>query len=501
MADYYAVLGIERGASASQVEAAFSSRMMDSGPFPRKDIVRAYTVLSNPQKRAVYDAALPDEGQDISSASAPDASPRPSVTGKAAAGFSFEIRKEKSFSPPSALSRDSSQSVKKSVSCPVCGASLAGPDASDVVRRSALLNHLVSAKVSGGHEMDYSSACGMADKIVPEFSWSAAGKAEGRPSQTPSPSSSPSWGTEERLPEGSFSAKLVLLALAALGVYMLWGRLSALYHSFARNEPSASIEGRAAASSSRMIAEHGMVFIPPGTFIMGASGGKADFPDEMPPHEVFVSGFQIDAREVTYGDFSVFVDSISFVTSAELAGAGIVYDGAGDMKVVQGANWRNPAGDGATVADMAKMPVVQVSWNDAAAYCSWAGKRLPTEAEWERAATYSYFSRNLRPDASAASSWFADTGASSLMPVGSRQPDSTGLYDMFGNAAEWTADYYSPDYYGRSPRENPKGPSAGDSRVIRGGAYWQYLAAFTPHRRAHAPQQSSSSFSGFRCAK
>jgi len=496
MADYYAVLGIDRGASSAQVEAAFSSRMMDSGSFQRKDIVRAYAVLSNPQKRAAYDASLPLEEHAAPAPSAPKEPPSPLISGKIGAGFSFSVVKEKSFSPPSSQSRDAVSSGKKPISCPVCGAVISGAEAGDIVRRSALLNHLVSAKVSGGHEMDYSSACAMADKIVPEFSWSAARGSAAQPSRADSVTSSPSWGTEDHPQDGSFSAKLVLLVLAALAVYMLWGRLSALYSSFLPSRPAPS-----AVSSEQKTAAPGMVFIPPGTFMMGASGGKADFPDEMPAHEVFVQGFQIDAREVTYGDFAVFADSISFMTSAELAGAGIVYDGVGDMKAVPGASWRNPAGDGAAPEDREKLPVVQVSWNDAAAYCSWAGKRLPTEAEWERAATYASVSHNLRPEAPAASSWFADTGAASLMPAGSRPPDSSGLYDMFGNASEWTADYFSPDYYSRSPKENPRGPSAGDSRVIRGGAYWQYLAAFTPQRRAHAPQQSSSSFSGFRCAR
>lgn len=493
MSNYYEILGIGRFASASQVEAAFGAKMANPGVFQRKDIVRAYGVLSSPQKRAAYDASLPllSDNEPVPS---PSPAQPPSPSG-GSAGFSFAVKRNKEMSVSFDARMPSVSGSRRSVVCPVCKAEVAPAEASEVVRRSALLNHLTSAKVSGGHEMDYALACKTVDGIIPEFSWASASLKSSNPAVVPAAQpSQPVWQAPRQ--QGSRFAQLMLLGCAAFALYMLWGRLSALFSPLSiKTEPGA---GGKQSSASPVLP--GMVLIPSGSFMMGSSGQNA-LPDEMPAHQVFVSSFAIDAKEVTAGQFAVFAASASFVTTAEQLGGGVVYDGKGGFSAVTTASWRDPAGEGIAVEGWENLPVVQVSWHDASAYCAWAGKRLPTEAEWERAATYAAYSSNLRPEATAATSWFADTGATALIPAGSRAPDGAGLYDMFGNAGEWTADRYSPLYYAQSPRENPRGPEAGEKRVIRGGSFWQYLAAFTPARRAQAQESFSGSFVGFRCVK
>lgn len=489
MSNYYEILGIGRFASSSQVEAAFGAKMANPGVFQRKDIVRAYGVLSNPQKRAAYDAALPlPSAEDPAPSLAPE---QPPFRAEGAAGFSFAVKRNKEMSSSFDARTPAVSGARRSVVCPVCKAEVAPAEASEVVRRSALLNHLTSAKVSGGHEMDSVLACKTVDGIIPEFSWASAARKSAAPAAQ---QAQPVWQAPRQ--QGSLFAQLMLLGCAAFALYMLWGRLSAMF-----SPPSIKPEpGAGGKQSSASPVLPGMVLIPSGSFMMGSSGQNA-LPDEMPAHQVFVSSFAIDAKEVTAGQFAVFAASASFVTTAEQLGGGVVYDGKGGFSAVTTANWRDPAGDGIVVEGWENLPVVQVSWHDASAYCAWAGKRLPAEAEWERAATYAAYSSNLRPEATAAISWFADTGATALIPAGSRAPDGAGLYDMFGNAGEWTADRYSPLYFAQSPRENPRGPEAGEKRVIRGGSFWQYLAAFTPARRAQAQESFSGSFVGFRCVK
>ncbi len=191
----------------------------------------------------------------------------------------------------------------------------------------------------------------------------------------------------------------------------------------------------------------GMVAIPGGRFAMGAEGDEGD----SPLHQVELSAFFLDAREVTCADYQRFCAA----TERDLP----MFWGMADFHCG---------------ADFPDHPVVGVSWSDAQAYARWAGKRLPTEAEWE------YAARGGRAEASYAIgdtlsgelANYAKTTPRGTRKVGSYAPNPYGLYDMTGNVVEWTADYYDWDYYGESPPLNPAGPAKGKFRAIRGGGWF-----------------------------
>ncbi|MFO0956733.1 MAG: formylglycine-generating enzyme family protein [Isosphaeraceae bacterium] len=293
----------------------------------------------------------------------------------------------------------------------------------------------------------------------------------------------------------------------------------------------------------------GMVWIPAGTFLMG----DESFADAQPVHEVQLDGFWLDETEVTNAQFARFVDQTGYVTVAELppdprdfppdvprdklVPGSIVYkkpngpvslnDPLSWWEYVPGANWKHPEGPGSSIEGKADHPVVHVCWEDAAEYARWAGKRLPTEAEFEYAwrggkvgARYSW-GNELRPQGKCmANTWqgefpsqnLAEDGYTTTSPVKSFPPNGYGLYDMAGNVWEWCEDWYRPDTYARSPRRNPRGPGDSDDpdepgiskRVQRGGSFQcaeNYCTRYLVASRGKGEPKSAAWHIGFRCAR
>jgi len=227
-----------------------------------------------------------------------------------------------------------------------------------------------------------------------------------------------------------------------------------------------------------------MVLIPAGSFKMGDS--KND-PEEWmersrPVHTVQLDAFYMDVHEVTVGQFREFVDQ-----------SGYEYGGSWD-EIAQYS-----PGD--------EYPMIKVNWNDVVSYCKWAGKRLPTEAEWEYAARggligkrYPWGDEITHDDAN-----YSGTGGKDkwdrCAPVGSFEPNGYGLYDMAGNVWEWCADWYDEDYYSNLEVLNPQGPSSssGNTRVIRGGA-WS-CSSYYRHVACRCPRYPNNRYyyGGFRC--
>ena len=212
-----------------------------------------------------------------------------------------------------------------------------------------------------------------------------------------------------------------------------------------------------------------MVLVPGGTYTMGTDGG---FPDQQPRHEVALDPFYMDIHEVTNKQYQRFLKD---------------------------TGRRNPDFWFPEI-DLPDEPVVGVSWNDAAAYAAWAGKRLPTEAEWAYAARGGTLERKY-PWGDSFDPSFANVGSFGISPVKSFRPNDYGLYDMIGNVWEWCSDWYSQEYYGESPRENPPGPSGGKYKVLRGWA-WYCAPDQVKVTKRHNSNPSSTSYSyGFRCVK
>ncbi len=242
-----------------------------------------------------------------------------------------------------------------------------------------------------------------------------------------------------------------------------------------------------------------MVYVPAGEFIMGSDEGESD---EQPTRTVYLDAFYIDKYEVTNARFATFVSANGYKTDAERGGCGWIYEG-GEGKCVPGADWQHSLGPDTDLGGKDEHPVVQVSWNDAKAYCEWAGARLPTEAEWEKAArgtdgrTYPW------------GEWIdcdhAQYGGcgGGTVPVGSKPKGASpyGALDMAGNVWEWVADWYDSGYYGTSPETNPKGPASGDSRVLRGGSWRSNEALVRAALRGRSSPGDARGSVGFRCAR
>ncbi len=278
--------------------------------------------------------------------------------------------------------------------------------------------------------------------------------------------------------------------------------------------------------------------------------GDPMFPDAQPLHTVSLDGFFMDATDVTNAQFARFVHATGYVTVAERRPDPKLFPGVPPAKLVPGAvvfippphavpldnasrwwryvpgaNWRHPTGPNSTIAGRADYPVVDVCWDDAAAYARWAGKRLPTEAEWEYAARgglsqnpYVWgraFQPHGRQMANTFQGHFPDhnthaDGYTGTSPVRAFPPNKVGLYDMAGNVWQWCADWYRPDYYTVSPSKNPRGPADSldpdepgiPKKAQRGGSFLctdQYCSRYMPGSRGKGDIMTGASNLGFRC--
>ena len=306
----------------------------------------------------------------------------------------------------------------------------------------------------------------------------------------------------------------------------------------------------------------GMVWIAGGEFSMGSAdptvGGHCHeaMDDARPIHRVSVSGFFIDQMEVTNESFARFAKETGYLTVAERRPSASDLPGVPEEKrvagssvftptkravpldqplqwwrFVPGASWRNPTGPGSTVQGREQHPVVHIAYQDAIAYSRWAGKDLPTEAEWEYAARGGQAGRlypwgdELEPDGKFAANIYqgefpiADTGKDGFVgsaPVGSFAPNGFGLYDMAGNVWEWTRDWYRPDAYAHDAKlgtaRDPSGPSSSadpsepgvPKRVQRGGSFLctsQYCTRYMVGTRGKGEPDSPAGHLGFRCVK
>jgi len=234
-----------------------------------------------------------------------------------------------------------------------------------------------------------------------------------------------------------------------------------------------------------------MVFVPAGEFTMGGNV----YYHEKPIHLVILNAFRIDQTEVTHAMFAAFLNEHSNLLGDRLTALDIT-DGDVHIHLVDGL-WQADQ-------DYEAHPVVEVTWYGAVAYCSWAGRRLPTEAEWEKAArgtdgrTYPWGNDAPAADWLNFNNHVGDTTEAGRYPNGA---SPYGALDMAGNVWEWTADWYAQNYYVNSPSINPPGPDSGVFRVLRGGA-WSYRDTYarSMHRSKGAPFVSHD-FIGFRCAR
>lgn len=257
----------------------------------------------------------------------------------------------------------------------------------------------------------------------------------------------------------------------------------------------------------------GMVYVPGGVTHIGANDG---LPDERPVFRAEVAPYFMDVHPVTIAQFRGFAEATGYVTDAERLGNAAVYDEhSGGWRLVAGANWRLPMGsDRAPGAD--DHPVTQVSWNDAVTYARWAGKRLPTEVEWEHAARNASDARSRYPWGDSlvvdgrhrANTWQGsfpgnNTGEDGYLytsPVGSYGRTALGLTDMGGNVWEWTADWFRP----YEERDRPYTPDADSEKVQRGGSFLchpSYCHGYRVSARSHSTPDSAHYHVGFRLVK
>ncbi|MEW6305930.1 MAG: formylglycine-generating enzyme family protein [Verrucomicrobiota bacterium] len=316
---------------------------------------------------------------------------------------------------------------------------------------------------------------------------------------------------------------------------------------------------------------NGMVWIPGGTFMMGANtsgvhpvtgqpidasnGSLLLAQDEQPVHRVTVKGFWMDQTEVTNEQFEKFTKATGYLTIAERKpdpkffpeltpeevasfqpGSIVFRPPPGEVPLwnhrawwayVPGANWRHPDGPESDLKGREKHPVVHVCWFDVAEYCKWAGKRLPTEAEWEFAARggleakkFTWGDEQFPGGKTLANFWQGNfpngdskqDGFHLISPVASYAPNGYGLHDMAGNVWEWVSDWYRHDYYAMSPENNPQGPDTSYDpnepnsvkKVTRGGSFLcsdLYCSGYRPSARMKSTPDTGLSHTGFRCVK
>jgi sulfatase modifying factor 1 len=313
-------------------------------------------------------------------------------------------------------------------------------------------------------------------------------------------------------------------------------------------------------------APQGMVWIPGGEFSMGSDesgeslcGLPGVTRDSQPIHRVYVDGFWMDATDVTNMQFEKFVKATGYVTIAERTPTAEEFPGAPPENLVagstvftptsgpvalndyfqwwryqKGASWRHPEGPDTDINGKENYPVVQIAYDDAVAYAKWAGKRLPTEAEWEFAARggltgnlYSW-GNEFKPGGKHMANTYqgefpvkntAEDGFAGIAPVKSFPPNGYGLYDMGGNVWQWCSDWYRPDYYARlklaggdAAVRNPQGPDASydpaepteKKRVHKGGSFLctdQYCTRYMVGTRGKGEVSTGANHLGFRCVK
>jgi formylglycine-generating enzyme required for sulfatase activity len=264
-----------------------------------------------------------------------------------------------------------------------------------------------------------------------------------------------------------------------------------------------------------------MVYVPAGKFLRGLTGEDITdlsllcpecdpylYSDQTPQREINLDSFWIDKTEVTNAQFAKFVSETGYVTTAEQKRQSYVMDpDKDDFVYVDDADWRHPTGLSSTILGYENYPVRQMSREDAIAYCTWAGRRLPTEAEWEKAARGTdgrWFPwGNDPPDKNFLNFNYNQNGPA---PVGSYLNGASpyGVLDMSGNLWEWMADFYDESYYRDAPDDNPKGPNTGEGYTLRGGSwasgYRHYMAFVTTTYRMWNTPYIRSDVIGFRCA-
>jgi formylglycine-generating enzyme len=311
-------------------------------------------------------------------------------------------------------------------------------------------------------------------------------------------------------------------------------------------------------------APEGMVWIPGGEFSMGANGesdgasccSPATVADTGPIHRVHVDGFWMDATDVTNAEFEKFVKATGYVTVAEraptreefptappenLVAGSVVFTPTSEpvplddhyqwWSYVKGANWRHPEGPKSDIKGRQNCPVVQVAYSDAVAYAKWAGKRLPTEAEWEFADRGGLTGKlyawgdDFKPGGKFMANTYqgqfpvkdtGEDGFAGIAPVKSFPPNSYGLYDMAGNVWQWCSDWYRADAYSQATpgalTRNPSGPADSADpaepgvakRVMRGGSFLctdQYCTRYMAGTRGKGEPDTGTNHLGFRCVK
>lgn len=276
-----------------------------------------------------------------------------------------------------------------------------------------------------------------------------------------------------------------------------------------------------------------MVCLKGGKFEMGTDEPVFIADGEGPKREAEIDPFCLDVHEVSNAEFRVFADSVNYITEAEKFKDSFVFENllSNDVKKtitqavanapwwlpVKGADWKHPEGPDSDIEGRMDHPVVHVSWNDAIAYCSWAGKRLPTEAEWEYACRAGKKDRlfpwgnKLNPKGEhRANIWqgsFPDhdegeDGYVGTAPVTAFPENAFNLKNMIGNVWEWTQDYWTIRH-SQEPSVNPTGPESGTDRVKKGGSYLchkSYCYRYRCAARSQNTPDSSASNLGFRCA-
>jgi formylglycine-generating enzyme len=355
------------------------------------------------------------------------------------------------------------------------------------------------------------------------------------------------------------SGVFVVVAIVGLIYFSRSHGMESVARASAANVFGPTIENRGPAPRS---APEGMVWIPGGEFSMGANDppdmndiGMKATTDARPIHRVYVDGFFMDKTDVTNAQFSEFVRATRYVTVAERKPQAEDFPGAPPENLVAGsvvfappdhpvplndhfqwwtyiksADWRHPLGPESNIGGKENFPVVQVAYEDAVAYAKWAGKRLPTEAEWEFAARGGQggktfvWGNEFRPNGKWMANTFqghfpdtnsGDDGYIGIAPVAQFAPNPYGLYDMSGNVWQWTSDWYRPDYYkelsatNRVAR-NPQGPNssydpsepAERKKVHRGGSFLctdQYCSRYILGTRGKGEVSTATNHLGFRC--